>query len=242
MTTKTAAIMAEIEARLQALHKRISALGVLKQQPVLIAVSKFQAFEKIESAFHLGLSNFGENYLQEALLKIQKAKEKHLKITWHFIGKIQSNKTRAIAENFDWTHTIERLKIAERLNAQRPKDLPPLNICVEINLGEENNKSGVLIKDAEKLCLSILKLKHLKLRGLMAIPPATENKEKQRFYAKTLADCLKNIKSVLPKNAQDDFNVLSIGMSDDLESSLLEGATHIRIGTAIFGERVQKTP
>ncbi len=241
MPTKTPAIMAEIEAHVQALHNRILSLGVLKQQVVLIAVSKFQNFEKIESAFNLGILNFGENYLQEALLKIQQAREKNLKIIWHFIGKIQSNKTRPIAENFAWAHTIDRLKIAERLNHQRPNNLPPLNICVEINLGNEDNKSGVLIKDAEKLCLDILKLKHLKLRGLMAIPPITSDKEKQRFYAKTLANTLQHIKTALPSDSQQDFNVLSIGMSDDLESALIEGATHIRIGTAIFGKRQQQT-
>lgn len=232
--------MAEIQARLQALHKRIACIGVLKQQPVLIAVSKFQPFEKVELVFGLGVSNFGENYLQEALSKIQKAREKNLKITWHFIGKVQSNKTRAVAQNFDWVHTVDRLKIAERLNAQRPKDWPPLNICVEINLGTEENKNGVDIQNAQYLCSEILKLNHLKLRGLMAIPPESDDKNEQRFYAKKLADALQNIQKTLPKTVQKDFNVLSIGMSGDLESALIEGATHIRIGTAIFGARPNK--
>lgn len=234
-------IMNEIQTRLQVLNQRIQNLKMEPSSITLIAVSKFQAFEKIQIAFDLGIVHFGENYLQEALLKIQQAREKNLKITWHFIGRIQSNKTRAIAENFAWAHTIDRLKISERLNHQRPKHLPPLNICVEINLGNEDNKSGVLIKDAEKLCLDILKLKHLKLRGLMAIPPITSDKKKQRFYAKTLANTLQHIKTALPSDSQQDFNVLSIGMSDDLESALIEGATHIRIGTAIFGKRQQQT-
>ena len=229
--------MAEIKARLQAVQKRIEGAAVLKQQAVLIAVSKFQSFEKIRAAFEFGVQNFGENYLQEALLKMEAAKAENLPLIWHFIGKIQSNKTRAIAENFAWAHTVDRLKIAERLNAQRPPNFPPLNICVEINLGNENSKSGISLENALPLCLEILKFPHLKLRGLMAIPPATDDFEKQRFYARTLSNGLKEIQKNLPAAAQKDFNVLSIGMSNDLESALLEGATHIRIGTAIFGER-----
>ncbi len=230
-------IIADIQCRLQILNQRIAALPPLKQNFSLIAVSKFQAFEKIFAAYQLGIRHFGENYLQEALLKMKEANEKNLKVTWHFIGPIQSNKTRAIAENFHWAHTLERFKIAERLNAQRPTTLPPLNVCVEVNIGKEEKKSGVLPENAQDLCLALLNFPRLSLRGLMAIPPATKNKNEQRFYAQTLRTIFEKIKKELPPSAQKDFTVLSIGMSDDLESALLEGATHIRIGSALFGER-----
>lgn len=233
-------IMNEIQTRLQVLNQRIQNLKMEPSSITLIAVSKFQAFEKIQIAFDLGIIHFGENYLQEALLKIQQAREKNLKITWHFIGKIQSNKTRPIAENFAWAHTIDRLKISERLNHQRPKHLPPLNVCVEINLGNEENKSGTNAQNALPLCLEILKLPHLCLRGLMAIPPASQNPNEQHFYANKMFHLFHNVRNQLPDNAKNNFNVLSMGMSDDLEAALLEGATHIRIGSALFGARPLK--
>lgn len=197
----------------------------------LIAVSKTRSAAEIEQAFQAGQINFGENYLQEALPKLEALRL--LPLVWHFIGPIQSNKTRLIAENFSWVHGVESLRIAKRLSDQRPADLPPLNICLQVNLDAESSKSGVAAEPEKvaELALQVAELPRLRLRGLMAIPAPHEHLSEQRAaFAR-----LKQLLSQVP-----DGDVLSMGMSDDLEAAIQEGATHIRIGTAIFGERPPK--
>ena len=196
----------------------------------LLAVSKRHSVNKIEEAFKLGQKSFGENYVQELL---EKAKHlSHLEIEWHFIGPLQSNKTKPIAENASWIHTIDRLKVAERLSKQRPANLDPLNICIQINISNEASKSGVPVDEVEALAKDISKLPRLKLRGLMAIPAPEATFDKQRSEFTKLSD-LKNTLNLKGFN----LDTLSMGMSNDMEAAIAEGATIIRIGTAIFGSR-----
>ncbi len=196
----------------------------------LLAVSKRHSMQKIEEAFNLGQKSFGENYVQELLEKAQQLS--HLNIEWHFIGPLQSNKTKPIAETVDWVHTIDRLKVAERLNRQRPAGLPPINVCIQVNISNEASKSGVLANNVEALATEIIKLPQLKLRGLMAIPApqADLNKQREAFSKLTL------LKHDLNKKAFQ-LDTLSMGMSADSEAAIAEGATIIRIGTSIFGTR-----
>ncbi|MDH5424668.1 MAG: YggS family pyridoxal phosphate-dependent enzyme [Gammaproteobacteria bacterium] len=200
----------------------------------LIAVSKTKPAADVEQVYLAGQREFGENYLQEALDKI--AALHHLTdIKWHFIGAIQSNKTRPIAEHFDWVHSVDRLKIARRLAEQRPPELPPLNICLQVNLSNEDSKSGVSITEVPALAKQVSQLKHLSLRGLMAIPLKTDDPAQQHFYFHQLKHCLDEL------NSQGmQLDTLSMGMSNDMEVAIAEGATMIRIGTAIFGERSAK--
>jgi len=197
----------------------------------LIAVSKTKPAEDVEQVYLTGQRDFAENYLQEAVDKI--ASLKHLDgIKWHFIGAIQSNKTRAIAENFDWVHSVDRLKIAKRLSEQRTDDQKPLNICLQVNISNEESKAGISIDEVPALAQQVSELKHIKLRGLMAIPLKTSDESQQHFYFRQLKDCLDAL------NQQGyDLDTLSMGMSNDMEVAIAEGATMIRIGTAIFGER-----
>lgn len=197
----------------------------------VLAVSKKQPIEKIREAIHAGQLAFGENYLQESLEKISALSEKE--IEWHFIGPVQSNKTKKIAEHFSWVHTVSDKKIAKRLNEQRPSHLPPLNICIQVNTSGEKTKSGIPQEDVLSLADYCLTLPHLKLRGLMTIPAKQTTGEEQRKAFRTL------------RNLFDDLNrqgfhldTLSMGMSDDMEAAIAEGATLLRIGTAIFGERI----
>ena len=196
----------------------------------LLAVSKRQPVESIIAANEAGIVDFGENYLQEALDKIQHLSS--MRVNWHFIGPIQSNKTKAIAENFQWVHSIDRLKIAQRLNDQREPSGPKLNICVQIKLSDETSKSGVELSEAEALCDSVEALPNLQLRGLMAIPEALPDLESQRQTFRVLAQEYSRLK---PRYAQ--FDTLSMGMSNDFEAAVAEGSTLIRIGTGIFGPR-----
>lgn len=200
----------------------------------LIAVSKTKPADDIEQVYLAGLREFGENYLQEAIDKI--AALQHLAdIKWHFIGAIQSNKTRPIAELFDWVHSVDRLKIAQRLSEQRPADQAPLNICLQVNLSNEESKAGVSIAEVPALAKQVNQLKNLRLRGLMAIPLKTCDPAQQHFYFKQLKHCLEEL------NSQGmHMDTLSMGMSNDMEVAIAEGATMIRIGTAIFGERSAK--
>lgn len=200
----------------------------------LIAVSKTKPAEDIEQVYLAGQYDFGENYLQEALEKIQQLQ--HLeKIRWHFIGAIQSNKTRPIAEQFDWVHSVDRLKIAKRLAEQRPADKKPLNICLQVNISNEENKAGISIDEVEALATEVSQINNIKLRGLMAIPLNTRDKAQQHFYFKQLKACLDEL------NARGFMlDTLSMGMSNDMDIAIAEGATMIRIGTAIFGERAAK--
>jgi len=196
----------------------------------LIAVSKQQTSSAIIEAILHGQHDFGESYLQEALAKIKAIN--HPGVCWHFIGPIQSNKTREIAEHFHWVHSIERLKIAERLNAQRPLHLPPLNICIEVNIDNELSKSGIKPTELFALATAIVKLPNLTLRGLMAIPKPQQQLSAQRLAFARLRELLQDL------NQQGfKLDTLSIGMSDDLEAAIAEGATCVRIGRAIFGSR-----
>ena len=193
----------------------------------LLAVSKTKPAQAVREAYAAGLRDFGENYLQEALGK--QADLTDLPLSWHFIGPIQSNKTRAIAENFAWVHSVDRLKIAQRLSEQRPADLPPLNICIQVNVSGEASKSGCTPADLPALATAISALPRLKLRGLMAIPEPTEDRAEQDAAFATVRDLQASLNLAL--------DTLSMGMSHDLESAIAQGATWVRIGTALFGAR-----
>ncbi|MBV1788390.1 YggS family pyridoxal phosphate-dependent enzyme [Marinobacterium sp. D7] len=199
----------------------------------LLAVSKTRPAEDIRSAYACGLTRFGENYLQEALDKIEQLAD--LPLEWHFIGPIQSNKTRPIAEHFHWVHSVDRLKIAQRLSEQRPADLPALNICLQVNISREESKSGCLPEQALELAQALSELPNLRLRGLMAIPRATEDEQDQRRAFADLRQLLERLQQALP-----GLDTLSMGMSGDLIPAIAEGATIVRIGTALFGARVPK--
>lgn len=199
----------------------------------LLAVSKTRPAADIREAFGCGQRRFGENYLQEALDKQQQLLD--LTIEWHFIGPLQSNKTRAIAENFDWVHSVDRLKVARRLSEQRPADRPPLNICVQVNLDREASKSGVMPEALDSLLESLQPLPNIQVRGLMAIPAARRDPQQQRQALQPLADALARLQ---PRHPQLD--TLSMGMSGDLEAAISAGATLVRIGTDLFGPRIHQ--
>lgn len=206
------------------------------RQPVsLLAVSKTRPAEDVAVLYKAGQRDFGENYLQDALAK-QRALG-HLDIAWHFIGPIQSNKTRDIARYFSWVHSVDRLKIARRLNEQRPSYLPPLNICLQVNVDEEETKAGLSLGELPDFIQPILALEKMKLRGLMAIPKAGKTEGEQRLSFRKVANALAEI------NKQFDLTLdtLSMGMSSDLSSAIAEGSTMVRVGTAIFGIRAAKS-
>lgn len=197
----------------------------------LLAVSKAQPAETLAAARAAGQNEFGENYLQEALPKLKALGHRH-PLVWHFIGKLQANKTRLIAANFDWVHTVDREKIAQRLNDQRSAKLPPLNVCIEINLSGERSKSGILPEELAALAEQVISLPRLKLRGLMTIPAAEANAEKQRVPFRRLRRLLDAL-----NERGYTLDTLSMGMSADFEAAIIEGATLVRLGTAIFGTR-----
>jgi pyridoxal phosphate enzyme (YggS family) len=198
---------------------------------LLLAVSKQQSTTAIKEAAHLGLTDFGENYYQEALEKIMVLND--LNLNWHFIGPIQSNKTKGIAAHFSWVHSVNRLSIAERLNKDRPEDLPPLNICLQINIINETSKSGVSPIEAKELVRAISLLPRLRLRGLMTIPPPEPDPEIQYYTFMQLNQLMQ----ALNKELGLDMDTLSMGMSDDLVPAIKAGATMVRIGQALFGKR-----
>lgn len=194
---------------------------------LLLAVSKTQGSDAIRIAANCGQRHFGENYLQEALDK--QAELRDLDLCWHFIGPIQSNKTRAIAENFDWVHSVDRVKLIQRLASQRPEQLPPLNICLQINISGEDSKSGASVEDIPALVDAAGASERLRLRGLMAIPAKTEDPaQQQQAFAE-----LTRLLTTLP----DTADTLSMGMSGDMEAAIAEGSTMVRIGSDIFGPR-----
>ncbi|AZL71089.1 MULTISPECIES: YggS family pyridoxal phosphate-dependent enzyme [Pseudomonas] len=193
----------------------------------LLAVSKTKPASAVREAFAAGLRDVGENYLQEALTKQQALSD--LPLIWHFIGPIQSNKTKAIAEHFDWVHSVDRLKIAQRLSEQRPGHLPPLNICLQVNVSGEDSKSGCAPADLPALAQAVSALPGLRLRGLMAIPEPTEDRAQQEAAFATLRQ--------LQAQLGLGLDTLSMGMSHDLEAAIAQGATWVRIGTALFGAR-----
>lgn len=198
----------------------------------LLAVSKTFGAAAVRELAACGQLEFGENYLQEALDK--QAQLADLSLVWHFIGPIQSNKTRAIAENFSWVHSIDRLKIAERLSAQRPRGLPPLQVCIEINVSGEASKSGVAPVELPALAAAVSKLPGLQLRGLMAIPAPTPDSGAQRAAFRQVREQIDALRA-----RGYVLDTLSMGMSGDLEAAILEGSTIVRIGTALFGERTK---
>ena len=213
----------KLEARYRRMPGSVHLLAVSKQKPV----------DEILIATQAGQRDFGENYLQEALEKISLLEDRNL--CWHFIGPIQKNKTRQIASHFSWVHSIERLIVAERLNAQRPAHLPPIQACIQVNLDLEDSKSGVQIEQVHELAGCLQDLSNLKLRGLMAIPEPSNDIIQQR-------QCFAQLRSLLEKLNQSGFRLdtLSMGMSGDLEAAIAEGATLVRVGTAIFGARISK--
>lgn len=225
--TTIAENIAQLSARLQRLERQY---GRSASSVKLLAVSKRHPVESIIAANKAGIEDFGENYLQEALDKIQHLSS--LRVNWHFIGPIQSNKTKAIAENFQWVHSIDRLKIAQRLSDQREPSASKLNVCVQVNISHEANKSGVELGEVEALCDRVAALPNLQLRGLMAIPAAEPDLDSQRIAFRVLAQEYSRLK---PRYVQ--FDTLSMGMSNDFEAAIAEGSTLIRIGTGIFGPR-----
>ena len=215
------------------LRRALEDAGRSPTSATLLAVSKTKSAEMLREAWQHDQREFGENYLQEALDK-QAALEDLDGIVWHFIGPLQSNKTRAVAEQFAWVHSVDRLKIAKRLSEQRPVALPPLNVCLQVNISREATKSGVLPEGTLALAQEIAALPGLALRGLMAIPAPAETLEAQRQPLAALRQLLEELQAALPEAPLD---TLSMGMSDDLEAAVLEGATLVRLGTAIFGAR-----
>jgi len=198
----------------------------------LLVVSKTQASASIRQAHAAGARSFGENYVQEALDKIAALADLQPSIEWHLIGPLQSNKTRVVAASFDWVHSVDRLKTAQRLSEQRPADLPPLNLCLQVNISGEASKSGLLPADLLPLALAVAALPRVKLRGLMAIPEPAENFEAQRAPHRALHELLLRL-----NQAGLGLDTLSMGMSADLEAAVAEGSTLVRVGTAIFGAR-----
>jgi len=204
----------------------------------LLAVSKTRSAEDLREAVAAGQLAFGENYLQEALDKMAELSDL-TEIDWHFIGPIQSNKTRQIASAFSWVHSVDRLKVARRLSEQRETGLPPLNICLQVNINNEQSKSGCQPDELPELISGISQLPGLKLRGLMAIPDPEQAESALRVSFRKLANTLKELRRDYPEAGPLD--TLSMGMSGDLEMAIAEGATWVRIGTAVFGERPRKS-
>ncbi len=196
----------------------------------LVAVSKTFSTDAVREAAAIGQRDFGENYVQEAVEKLRNTVD--LPLVWHFIGPIQSNKTVLLAEHFDWVHTIDREKIARRLSEQRPEGRAPLNVCIQVNISGESSKSGVASTDVTALARIITSLPRLRLRGLMAIPENTDDPDLQR-------QAFARLRTILESLQRDGMvlDTLSMGMSADLEAAIAEGATMVRVGTAIFGER-----
>jgi pyridoxal phosphate enzyme (YggS family) len=229
--------MTLISERLQAViaHLRAaeSAAGRPSGSVGLIAVSKTQPPEAIREAYAAGQQVFGENYLQESLEKMATLAD--LPLEWHFIGPIQSNKTRPIAEHFNWVHGVDRLKIAQRLNEARPMDAPPLNICIEVNVSGEDSKGGVPPDEVAALAQEIAPLSCLRLRGLMAIPAPTDDVALQHQQFRMLRELFESL-----QQRGFSLDTLSMGMSGDFPVAIAEGATLVRIGTAIFGPRIRK--
>ena len=227
--------MKTIAEQLAAIHARIAQaelrFGRAPGSVALLAVSKAHPAAAIRAACDAGQLRFGESYAQEALAKISAITD--LPLEWHFIGPIQSNKTRDVATHFAWVQSVERDKIARRLNEQRPATLPPLNVCIQVNISGEASKSGGRLDEVAALAQTIRGLPHLHLRGLMAIPAPQTEFDQQRAGFRVLRELYEQL-----RRAGYELDTLSMGMTDDLEAAIAEGATLVRVGTAIFGERV----
>lgn len=224
--------MSTLTQRLNAIRTQIQHAEQLYQRPAgsvtLLAVSKTKPSRAIAEAYSAGQRHFGENYVQEAL-----EKQKCLgafDITWHFIGPIQSNKTKLLARYFNWIHSVDSVKIAQHLHAHRPEYLPPLNICLQVNISNESSKSGITLHELPIFVAQLLLLPRLKLRGVMAIPAPTNNTAQQRQPYRLLFNAVQHLN-------QPELTTFSFGMSDDLNAAIAEGATIVRIGTALFGAR-----
>ncbi len=221
-----------VDQRLAALRARIHRAELAASRPAgsvqLVAVSKTQPAADIVEAYRAGQRHFGESYVQEAVTK--QAALGAFNITWHFIGPIQTNKTKAIAQNFDWVHSVGRLKVAERLSAQRPPNLPPLKVCLQVNISQESSKSGIMLEDLSELVAAVQALPCLQLCGVMAVPEPTQTFELQCQPFRLLYTAVKQLQ-------QPSLTTFSMGMSDDLEAAIAEGSTLIRVGSALFGQR-----
>ena len=230
--------MDSIQSNIQAVTAEIEHCAMQCARPAqditLLAVSKTRTADELREAVAAGCKHFGESYVQEAVNKMDALSD--LSLVWHFIGPVQSNKSRLLAEQFDWVHSIDREKIARRLSEQRPQHLPPLNVCIQVNISDEPGKSGVSLAGIESLASVIATLPRLRLRGLMAIPQKTdpENIAVQRIPFKQLREALEQL------NRQSfELDTLSMGMSGDLCAAIMEGATIVRPGSRIFGPRPQ---
>jgi pyridoxal phosphate enzyme (YggS family) len=223
-----------LENNISKLRQRIRLSAKKYHRPesgiLLMAVSKTRPADAIRAAHACGISDFGESYLQEAVEKMTALAD--LPLTWHFIGPLQSNKTRPVAQHFQWVHSVDRLKIARRLDEQRPEGLPPLQVCIQANISGESSKSGADEAELRPLAEAIAALPRLKLRGLMAIPAATADEASQRRAFARLRRLLEELRIDFP-----ELDTLSMGMSGDLEAAIAEGSTIVRIGTALFGPR-----
>ncbi len=227
--------MQNIEKNLALVHQQIEQAATDYHRESsnisLLAVGKKKPSSDLRNAYNCGQRDFGENYLQEAQAKMRELAD--LDIVWHFIGPVQSNKTRVLAESFDWVHCVDRLKIARRLSAQRPQSMPPLNICIQVNIDLEDSKSGVAPDDIIALAEAIRDLPNIRLRGLMAIPAERSNFESQREPFAKMKQALQDL-----QQRGLECDTLSMGMSHDMQAAIAEGSTLVRIGTAIFGERL----
>ncbi|MFY2737581.1 YggS family pyridoxal phosphate-dependent enzyme [Pseudocitrobacter faecalis] len=229
--------MNDIAHNLAQVRDKISAAasrcGRLSEEVTLLAVSKTKPASAVEDAMAAGQRAFGENYVQEGVEKIRFFQDKGITtLQWHFIGPLQSNKSRLVAEHFDWCHTVDRLKIATRLSEQRPAHLPPLNVLIQVNISDEQSKSGIEPEVIDALAAEVSALPNLCLRGLMAIPAPETEYEKQFAVAQQMAVAFARLKT-----HYSTVDTLSLGMSDDMEAAIAAGSTMVRIGTAIFGAR-----
>ncbi len=232
--TQTSSSSSELAHRLQEVRNAIAAAtltaGRDERAVTLVAVSKGHQAELISAAARLGITDFGENYLQEALPKIAAVREAGL--VWHFLGRLQANKTRPVAEHFDWVHGLDRLRIAERLSQQRSHLASPLNVCLQVNIAQDDKKAGVAPADVAPLAAAVASLPHLRLRGLMCmLPEGLDTPARRGAYAQ-LRQLLVTLRTSHP-----ELDTLSMGMSGDFSDAILEGATIVRVGTAIFGPR-----
>lgn len=229
--------MNDIAHNLAQVRDKISAAasrcGRLSEEVTLLAVSKTKPASAVEEAMAAGQRAFGENYVQEGVEKIRFFQDKGITdLQWHFIGPLQSNKSRLVAEHFDWCHTVDRLKIATRLSEQRPAHLPPLNVLIQVNISDEQSKSGIEPEAVDALAAEVSALPNLCLRGLMTIPAPETEYDKQFAVAQQMAVAFARLKTHYPT-----VDTLSLGMSDDMEAAIAAGSTMVRIGTAIFGAR-----
>src|SRR5471032_242544 len=225
-----------IEQNLQNVREKIAAAAQLcgrsSEEITLLAVSKTKPASAVEEAIAAGQLAFGENYVQEGVDKIAHFAGHQPALTWHFIGPLQSNKSRLVAENFDWCHTVDRLKIAQRLNEQRPENLPPLQVLIQVNISDEASKSGIALSEVDVLADQISQMPHLTLRGLMAIPAIEHDYQRQLAVFSQMRSAFDALRARYPQ-----LDTLSMGMTDDMPAAIAAGSTMVRIGTAIFGAR-----